>query len=162
MRISRKLLAFAFHLLARPARHGGHDARINGFTRFNKRTRLGRNFNTNGLTISGGGSVTFGNNFHSGKGIRIFTSSHRYDGTMIPYDREVVNYDVVIGDQVWLGEGVMIVGNVTIGEGAIVQAGSVVSSAIPAFAIAGGNPARVFKQRDIAIYEENRKNGRFH
>lgn len=162
MRVVRKLLSLVFRLLARPARHGGHDARINGPTRFNGRTTLGRNFNTNGLKVSGGGSVAFGDNFHSGKGIRIFTSSHRYDGTMIPYDREIVNYDVVIGDQVWLGEGVMIVGNVTIGEGAIVQAGSVVSSAIPAFAIAGGNPARVFKQRDIALYEENKKNGRFH
>jgi acetyltransferase-like isoleucine patch superfamily enzyme len=162
MRAVYKLLAIAFRLIARPERHGGREARINGPTRFNKRTRLGRNFNTNGLMVSGSGSVTIGDNFHSGKRVRIFTSSHRYNGTMVPYDREIVNYEVSIGDQVWLGEGVMIVGNVTIGEGAIVQAGSVVSSAIPAFAIAGGNPARVFKFRDIALYGENKKNGRFH
>lgn len=47
----------------------------------------------------------------------------------------------------------MILGGVTLGEGCIIQAGSVVSRSIPACGIAGGNPAQVFKYRDIEHYE---------
>ena len=158
----KAILSLGYAAIARPGRHGAIHARINGFTRFNRNTRLGRNFNTNGLVIFGQGKVTVGNNFHSGSGVRIYTSSHNYDGSMVPYDRTLRHYSVVIGDQVWLGSNVTIVGNVTIGEGAVVQVGSVVSSDIPRLAIAGGNPARAFKQRDAEVYEHNKAAKRFH
>ena len=48
----------------------------------------------------------------------------------------------------------MVLGGVTLGEGCIIQAGSVVVSDIPDCAIAGGHPAKVFKYRDIRHYEE--------
>jgi len=53
-------------------------------------------------------------------------------------------------------------GNITIGEGAIIQAGSVVVSDIPKYAIAGGDPAKVFKYRDIEHYEKLKKEKKFH
>jgi acetyltransferase-like isoleucine patch superfamily enzyme len=56
----------------------------------------------------------------------------------------------------------MVLGGVTIGEGAIIQAGSVVVSDIPSLAIAGGHPARVFKNRDGAHYERLKRGGRFY
>lgn len=161
-KIARSMLTRLFTTLARPGRLGAQDARVNGFSRFNERTRLGLNFNTNGLIVYGAGSVTIGNNFHSGSNVKIYTSSHNYNGTMAPYDRSLIHYEVVIDDQVWLGSDVTIVGNVRIGEGAIVQVGSVVSSDIPKFSIAGGNPARVFKSRDITVYQSNIEYGRFH
>ena len=46
----------------------------------------------------------------------------------------------------WLGTNVTIKGGVTIGEGAVVAAGSVVTKNIPSFSIAAGNPARVVGQ----------------
>lgn len=46
---------------------------------------------------------------------------------------------------------VTIVGNVTIGEGAIVAAGSVVCKNVPNYAIVGGNPEKVIKYRDMNI-----------
>lgn len=52
---------------------------------------------------------------------------------------------VVIGDQVWLGNRVLVLPGVTIGAGAVVGAGSVVVSDIPAGTVAVGNPARVIK-----------------
>jgi acetyltransferase-like isoleucine patch superfamily enzyme len=57
---------------------------------------------------------------------------------------------VIIHENVWLGDGVVVLPNVTIGFGTIVAANSVVTKSLPAYAIAGGIPCRVFK-----IYNEN-------
>ena len=58
---------------------------------------------------------------------------------------------ISIGSQAWLGIGVIVLGGVTIGDGAVVAAGSVVTQDVPAGAIAVGTPARVVKMRsDLA------------
>jgi acetyltransferase-like isoleucine patch superfamily enzyme len=54
---------------------------------------------------------------------------------------------VLIGNDVWVGAGAMILDGVTIGDGAIVAAGALVREDIPPFAIVGGVPARVLKFR---------------
>lgn len=54
---------------------------------------------------------------------------------------------IEIGDDSWLGVGAKVLGGVTIGKGAIVAAGSVVTSDIPAGALAAGNPARLIRRR---------------
>ena len=53
---------------------------------------------------------------------------------------------VVICDKVWVGFNVIVLKGVTIGEGAVVAAGSVVTRDVPAFSVVGGNPARVIRQ----------------
>ena len=78
------------------------------------------------------------------------------------YDDTVISRDVVIEDNVWLGNRVIVLPGVTIGEGAIVQAGSVVANDIPKYGIAGGHPAVVFKSRDKDHYEKLKKEGKFH
>ena len=55
--------------------------------------------------------------------------------------------DTVVGNDVWIGRESVIMPGVTIGDGAIVAARSVVVSDIPAYAIAGGNPARTIRMR---------------
>ena len=55
--------------------------------------------------------------------------------------------DVVIGNDVWLGLGSIILSGVTVGDGAVVGAGSVVTKDVPSFAIVAGNPARVIRYR---------------
>jgi acetyltransferase-like isoleucine patch superfamily enzyme len=57
---------------------------------------------------------------------------------------------------VWLGDRVTIVPGVTIGEGAVVAAGSVVTRDVPALAVVGGAPARVLRQRDGDAYRQLR------
>jgi acetyltransferase-like isoleucine patch superfamily enzyme len=55
--------------------------------------------------------------------------------------------DIVIGEEAWLSFGVIVLGGVRIGDGAVVAAGSVVTRDVPDNAIAAGNPARVIKMR---------------
>lgn len=55
--------------------------------------------------------------------------------------------DTVLNDGCWLGMRCMIMPGVTVGEGAVIAAGSVVTKDIPPYAVVGGNPARVIKYR---------------
>lgn len=72
----------------------------------------------------------------------------------------------VIEDDVWLGYGVIVLTGVTIGRGAVIAAGSVVSKDIPPYSIAAGVPANVVARRfadeqTIAKHEAAIRNGRF-
>lgn len=141
----------------------GDDLKVNGKSIVSRNTILGKNVNFNGMNIFGGGEVTIGDNFHSGVECMIITSNHNYDkGKAIPYDDTYINKDVVIQDNVWLGNRVIILGGVTIEEGAIIQAGAVVTKNVPKCGIVGGNPAKVFKYRDIDHYEKLKKQKKFH
>ena len=135
---------------------------INGPSTATKKTFLGKNINFNGMEIGGCGTVKIGDNFHSGKACSIITQNHNYEGEKIPYDSTFICKDVTIEDNVWIGNRVIILGGVTIGEGAIIQAGSVVVKSIPKYAIAGGAPAKVFGQRDIEHYVLLKEQKRFH
>lgn len=55
--------------------------------------------------------------------------------------------DTVIGNDVWIGQNVTIMPGVHIGDGAIIGADATVTKDIPAYCIAGGNPAKVIKKR---------------
>jgi acetyltransferase-like isoleucine patch superfamily enzyme len=59
----------------------------------------------------------------------------------------LVTRPVTIGNDVWLGAGVIVLKGVTIGDGAVIGAGAVVASNVPPNAVAVGVPARVLKQR---------------
>jgi len=84
-----------------------------------------------------------------GPGVTIVTSNYSLvDRSKAPLDQEYVESDVVIGKRTWLGANVVVLPGVTIGEGAVIAAGSVVSKSIPAWAIAAGVPAKVIKYRD--------------
>lgn len=133
------------------------NCKINSFCKFNGKEKFGKNTNFNGCKIYGNGIVSFGDNFHSASGLKIITSFHNYKGESIPYDKTIITKDVTIEENVWVGMDVKILGGVHIGEGSIIQAGSVVVKDIPKYSICGGNPATVFLQRDIEKYEKLKK-----
>ena len=54
---------------------------------------------------------------------------------------------VIVGDEVWIGAGAIILSGVNIGKGAIVGAGAVISKDIPPYAVVAGNPAKIVKYR---------------
>jgi acetyltransferase-like isoleucine patch superfamily enzyme len=58
----------------------------------------------------------------------------------------IVTKPIVIEDHVWVNFNVVILKGVTIGRGAIVAAGTVVTKDVPPFVLVGGNPARVLKE----------------
>ena len=152
----KRLLSVVFTYIAkRQVKSYGHGFKVNFACRFTNKTTIHDNCHFNGMHVSGNGNVIIGNNFHSGKECLIMTSFHNYDsGEAIPYDNTDIDKDVIIGDNVWLGTRVIILSGVTIAEGAIIQAGSVVVSDVPYCGIAGGHPAKVFKYRDIQHYEK--------
>jgi acetyltransferase-like isoleucine patch superfamily enzyme len=57
------------------------------------------------------------------------------------------NGDVIIGNDVWIGMGAMILSGVSVGDGAVIAARSVVTKDVPPYSIVGGNPARVIRLR---------------
>lgn len=145
------------------AKSVGIGLKVNAPSRVSKNTSLGDYVNFNGMKISGGGECKIGNYFHSGEGCHILTQNHNYDnGTEIPYDSTYIYKDVIIEDFVWLGINVIILPGTIIHEGAIIQAGSVVHGEIPRCAIAGGNPAKVFRYRDIEHFDKLKKLKKFH
>lgn len=55
--------------------------------------------------------------------------------------------DIVVEDDVWIGENAMILSGVHIGQGAVVAAGAIVTKNVPPYAVVGGAPAKVLKYR---------------
>lgn len=144
------------------AKNIGKDLYVGGYSRVTKNTILKDYVCFNGMTIYGKGNVTIGSCFHSGVECMIITQNHDYDnGLFIPYGTEYEYKDVVIDDFVWLGSRVMILPGTHIGEGAIIQGGAVVHGEIPPYAIAGGNPATVFKYRDVEHFKKLKAEGKF-
>lgn len=99
--------------------------------------------------------------------VQIFLSgNHRTDWvTTFPLNRRFPNWKnaksiqnetiskgtVKIGNDVWLGYSSIILSGITIGDGAVIAAGSVVTKDVPPYAIVGGNPAKLLKYR----FDEN-------
>ena len=163
MKLIRPILRFLYaYKVKKQAGSYKESLYVNGYSTVSKKTFLGKNVNFNGIKIGGCGTVKIGNNFHSGSECLIITQNHNYEGDKIPYDETYICKDVTIEDNVWLGSRVIVLPGVTIGEGAIVQAGSVVVNDIPKYAIVGGAPARQFAQRDIEHYEKLKKEKKFH
>jgi coenzyme F420-reducing hydrogenase beta subunit len=95
-----------------------------------------------GVHITCGNYIKIGKNCHIAKEVII----RDLDGHYIEDAYYRTAKPVYIGDDVWLGYRSMIMKGVTIGNGAIVAAGSVVTKDIPPHCIAAGNPAKVIRQ----------------
>jgi len=101
-------------------------------------------------TITVGDRVTIGKNCRIADGVVIFdVPGHPLDPAMRlegkPSAREDVK-PVVIEDNVWIGRGAIIMPGVTIGEGSVVSAGSVVMTPVPSNVLVAGNPARQLRK----------------
>ena len=92
--------------------------------------------------------ITLGKNVHITDGVKFVT----HDGGVLLFrnkvpDLEVTN-PIVIGDNVYIGNNVIILPGVTIGDNVIVGAGAVISKSIPSNSVAVGVPARIIKTAD--------------
>lgn len=101
--------------------------------------------------ITGGGGVTIGDWVGFGPDTKIWSVNHRFDDPDQPWMLQGwEKKPVVIEDDVWLGANVFVMPGVTIGRGAIVSAGAVVTKSFPAYALVSGNPGRVIGWRKKA------------
>jgi acetyltransferase-like isoleucine patch superfamily enzyme len=95
------------------------------------------------VSISEGVTFILGGN-HPYQGITTFPVKVKYLG----HAKEAQTKGAInVGDDVWLGHNAMVMSGVTISQGAVVAAGSVVAKDVPPYAIVAGNPARVIKYR---------------
>lgn len=109
------------------------------------------NFNFTVLDIC---PVTIGDNVFFGPNCMLATPVHpfRYQERNIKYKEDGTAYDdeyakpITIGSNCWLASNVVVIGGVTIGEGCVIGAGSVVTRDIPANSLAAGNPCRVIRE----------------
>jgi len=91
------------------------------------------------------GNVVIGDRVSFAPRVTIITSSHPNFSKIRPYV-PVVRGKVVIENDAWIGCGAIILPNVTIGEGAVVGAGSVVTKDVPPYHIVAGIPAKIVKK----------------
>ena len=102
-----------------------------------------------GVQLTCGGGVTIGDGTMIGPGAFVISNGHRMDRLDVPMiDQGLYSAPIDIGEDVWIGANAVILPGVRIGKGAVVAAGAVVTTDIPAYAVAAGVPARVVKMRD--------------
>ena len=100
-----------------------------------------------GAVILDVGRVTIGADVQIGPNVQLLTPTHPLEPTLRATGAEAAE-PIVIGDNVWLGGGVIVCPGVTIGSDSVVGAGSVVVRDLPAAVLAVGNPARVVRSLD--------------
>lgn len=130
-----------------------------------KGCRLGRECE---LTTEEGGEIIFGDNIRINRGVTLtsYTQIHIGSFTIIGEFASLrdanhgmetgtpmrlqphTSAPIRIGNDVWIGRGSCILPGITIGDGAVIGANSVVTRDIPPYAIAAGAPARFLRQRE--------------
>jgi maltose O-acetyltransferase len=90
-------------------------------------------------------TVTIGNNVFFGPNVQLYAATHPIIASERIKGPELA-FPIHIGDNVWLGGGVIVCPGVTIGNNTTIGAGSVVVKDIPANVVAAGNPCRVIKE----------------
>jgi acetyltransferase-like isoleucine patch superfamily enzyme len=94
------------------------------------------------------GGIRIGNNVGIGPRVSILTSAHQEEGRAVPIlFSEIATAPVCIENDADIGIGAVILPGVTIGCGAQVGAGAVVTADVPAYAVVAGSPARVLRFR---------------
>ena len=138
--------------------------------RTKKSIRLGRDCLIRKGTSISGQSISLGDNVRLGYGSHIFGGDdiiqigdnvmiapnvviaggyHGTDRSGVPmvFQDGVSKGPIIIGNDVWLGANSVVLSNITIGDGVVVGAGSVVNKDLPDYAIAAGNPVKIIKYR---------------
>lgn len=109
---------------------------------------LGRN----AFLIAAKSEIVIGNKVVFGPEVVLYGGGHNISTVgkyMLDVEEKLPTDDrgIVIEDDVWVGARAILLRGVTIGRGAVVGAGSLVTKSVPPYAIVGGNPAKIIKYR---------------
>lgn len=101
-----------------------------------------------------GGGITIGRRVLFGSSVHLLAENHEFRDPNAPiHSQGVTRAGITIGDDAWIGNGVIVLDGVAVGKGAVVGAGSVVTRSVPEGAVVAGNPARQIRQRSEATTE---------
>lgn len=118
---------------------------------------IGSNVSINlNCTLIDSNTITIGNNVLIAPGVQINTSGHpvelqerlnqNWEPGSSAYFWNTFARPIKIGNNCWIGAGVIILPGVTIGDGSVIGAGSIVNKDIPANCLAVGNPCKVIRK----------------
>lgn len=125
--------------------HNSSSIRRNVDLRSPHRIAIGSYCNVNKHSVlDGRGTLIIGNNVDIAQDVHIWTEQHDYNSTSF----KAITSPVVIKDYVWIASRATILPGVTIGEGAVVACGSVVTKDVPDYTVVAGVPARVIGKRN--------------
>ena len=126
---------------------GGGGGRMDPALRIGSNVSMGRD-----TTILCCDEINIGDNCLFGSYCTIMDLNHGFNPSLgVRYECQKIKTEPVnIGKNCWIGEKAIILPGVSIGDNAVIGAGSIVTKDIPANSIAVGNPARIIKRYDFA------------
>ena len=114
----------------------------------NGKLTLGRSYINSDTLIACRKNIVIGDGVMIARGVKIYDTDYH---NILDAQNNILNpdADVIINNHVWIGVNAIILKGVTIGEGSIVAAGSVVTRDVPSRCMVAGNPARVIRENVI-------------
>jgi len=109
-----------------------------------RRLKVGRDvFIAEGVVLDARGGLEIGPHTSVNTGVQMWTAQHDWRSP----DFDYVAAPVRIGHHCWISARAILLPGVTVGDGAVVAAGAVVTKDVPPWTLVGGNPARVLRER---------------
>jgi maltose O-acetyltransferase len=114
------------------------------------RSQLGEN-------LKAEADLVLGDDVVMGPDVIMLSSSHAFDRLDLPINRQGARprHAIVIGNDVWIGTRAIILPGVSVGDHAIIGAGSVVTKDVPPLAIVAGNPAKFIRSRNVSLPQKD-------
>jgi acetyltransferase-like isoleucine patch superfamily enzyme len=111
------------------------------------RSRIGANVSL--WAGPGQGRIVIGPDALFAPNVMLTAASYRFNDGSPVTTQAMDEGDIIVGADVWLGYGVVVLPGITIGDRAILAAGAIVTKDVPRNAIVGGNPAKVIGTRKL-------------
>ena len=111
---------------------------------------IGKNTHINGgeFLTKKGGKIIIGDNCMISYDVVMRTDMHNYEDVSTPMiEQGVRTANIVIGNDVWIGQGAIIMPGITINKGAVIGARAVVTKDVPEYCVIAGIPGKIIKKR---------------
>lgn len=120
-----------------------------------KHIRFGNNIHIgSGSFIRAGGGLVIDDNTIISRNLLLYSLSHDYQNTLLPFDHNFIKRPVSIGKNVWIGMNVVICPGTVIGDGAVIGMGTVVHGHVPPLSIIGNPGWKQIGERDKVHYKK--------